>query len=62
MVKEFEAFHPDIKVNVQFTDSYPETISKLIAAVQSKKDPHVVQIYEIGTRIMIYIWRISRIF
>lgn len=53
MVKEFETIHPDIKVNVQFTDSYPETISKLIATVQSKNYPHVVQIYEIGTRIMI---------
>lgn len=53
MVKDFEALHPDIKVNIQFTGSYPETISKLIAAVQSKNAPHVVQIYEIGTRIMI---------
>ena len=53
IVDDFEKANPDIKVNVQYTGSYPETLNKLIAAVQSGNAPHIVQIYEIGTRMMI---------
>lgn len=53
MVADFEKENPDIKVNVQYTGSYPETLNKLSAAVQSGNAPHIVQIYEIGTRLMI---------
>lgn len=53
MIQDFEALHPDIKVKLQYTGSYPETLNKLVAAVQTGNAPHIVQIYEIGTRLMI---------
>ncbi|KUK80150.1 MAG: Extracellular solute-binding protein family 1, partial [Petrotoga mobilis] len=53
MVNDFEEAYPDIKVNVQYSGSYPETLNKLVASVQSGYAPHIVQIYEIGTRLMI---------
>lgn len=53
IVSDFEEAYPDIKVNVQYSGSYPETLNKLIAGVQSGNAPHIVQIYEIGTRLMI---------
>ncbi|ABX31445.1 extracellular solute-binding protein family 1 [Petrotoga mobilis SJ95] len=53
IVSDFEEAYPDIKVNAQYSGSYPETLNKLIAGVQSGNAPHIVQIYEIGTRLMI---------
>jgi len=53
MIQDFEALNPDIKVKLQYTGSYPETLNKLVAAVQTGNAPHIVQIYEIGTRLMI---------
>jgi sn-glycerol 3-phosphate transport system substrate-binding protein len=53
IVSDFEEAYPDITVNAQYSGSYPETLNKLIAAVQSGNAPHIVQIYEIGTRLMI---------
>lgn len=53
MAKEFMATHPDIQVNVQYTGSYRDTFNKTIAAVKAGNAPHVVQIYDIGTRAMI---------
>ncbi|POZ92909.1 ABC transporter substrate-binding protein [Petrotoga halophila] len=53
IVSDFEEAYPDINVNAQYSGSYPETLNKLIAAVQSGNAPHIVQIYEIGTRLMI---------
>jgi sn-glycerol 3-phosphate transport system substrate-binding protein len=53
MAKEFMATHPDIQVNVQYTGSYLDTFNKTIAGVKAGTAPHVVQIYDIGTRAMI---------
>jgi len=53
IVSDFEEAYPDINVNAQYSGSYPETLNKLVAAVQSGNAPHIVQIYEIGTRLMI---------
>jgi len=53
MVKDFEALHPNIKVNAQFTGSYDDTLNKLISSSKVGMAPHIVQIYEIGTRLMI---------
>ncbi|ABX31031.1 extracellular solute-binding protein family 1 [Petrotoga mobilis SJ95] len=53
IVSDFEEAYPDINVNAQYSGSYPETLNKLIAGVQSGNAPHIVQIYEIGTRLMI---------
>jgi len=53
MVKDFETLHPNIKVNAQFTGSYDDTLNKLISSSKVGMAPHIVQIYEIGTRLMI---------
>jgi ABC-type maltose transport system permease subunit len=51
--KEFMENHPDIQVNVQYTGSYLDTFNKTIAGVKAGTAPHVVQIYDIGTKAMI---------
>lgn len=53
MANEFMKLHPDIEVEVQYTGSYRDTLNKLIAAVKAGNPPHVVQIYDIGTQVMI---------
>ena len=53
MAEEFMKTHPDIEVEVQYTGSYRDTLNKLIAAVRAGNPPHVVQIYDIGTQVMI---------
>ncbi|MCD6267859.1 MAG: ABC transporter substrate-binding protein [Thermotogaceae bacterium] len=53
MAEEFMKQNPDIEVEVQYTGSYRDTLNKLIAAVKAGTPPHVVQIYEIGTQVMI---------
>ncbi len=53
VAKEFEALHPDINVNVQFNGSYRDNLNKTIAAVNSGTPPNVVQVFEIGTQMMI---------
>ena len=53
MADEFMKLHPDIEVKVQYTGSYRDTLNKLIAAVKAGNPPHIVQIYEIGTQVMI---------
>jgi len=49
----FMELHPDIKVEVQYTGSYRDTLNKMIAGVQAGTAPHVVQVFEIGTQMMI---------
>ncbi len=51
--EEFNSLNPDITVEVQYTGSYRDTLNKLIAAVQGGNQPHVVQIFDVGTQIMI---------
>ncbi len=53
MAEEFMKLHPDIEVDVQYTGSYHDTLNKLIAAVKAGNPPHIVQIYDIGTQVMI---------
>lgn len=54
LVKTFNAQHQGkIKVNAVFQGTYDDTITKYKAAVQAKKTPSVVQIYDVGTRFMI---------
>ena len=53
MADEFMKLHPDIEVEVQYTGSYRDTLNKLIAAVKAGNPPHIVQIYDIGTQVMI---------
>lgn len=50
---EFNELHPNITVEVQYTGSYRDTLNKLIAAVQAGDPPHVVQVFELGTQLII---------
>lgn len=53
MVEEFNKTHPDIQVEAIYQGSYDDSINKLKQSIQSKNAPHVIQIYDIGTRFMI---------
>ena len=53
MAEDFMKTHPGIKVEVQYTGSYRDTLNKLIASVKAGNPPDVVQIYDIGTQVMI---------
>jgi len=53
IVDRFNESHDDIQVEAQNTGSYNDTLTKTQAAVQSGSAPHIVQIYEIGTQVML---------
>ena len=53
LAEDFEKTHPGIKVDIQYTGSYNDTLNKTIAATKAGEAPHVFQLYEIGTRQMI---------
>jgi sn-glycerol 3-phosphate transport system substrate-binding protein len=53
LVKRFNESQSDIIVTATFQGSYDDEINKLKAGFQSKDVPAVVQVYDIGTRLMI---------
>lgn len=53
MVDEFNRTHPDIQVEAVYQGSYDDAINKLKQSIQSKNTPHVMQVYDIGTRFMV---------
>lgn len=53
LVDEFNAANPDVEVVAEFTGSYAETLTKALAAVRAGEPPHIVQVYEVGTRNML---------
>lgn len=53
IVDGFNATHPDIKVEPQFSGKYKEVLAKAIAAARGGSPPHIVQIYEVGTQTML---------
>jgi sn-glycerol 3-phosphate transport system substrate-binding protein len=53
MADQFMKTHPDIKVVVQYTGSYRDTLNKLIAAAGSSSAPDIVQVFDVGTQIMV---------
>ncbi len=53
LVDQFNATHKDIQVEAIYQGSYDDAINKLKAAIQSKSTPHVMQVYDIGTKFMI---------
>jgi len=53
IVNGFNATHPDIKVEPQFSGKYKEVLGKAIAAARGGNPPHIVQIYEVGTQTML---------
>jgi sn-glycerol 3-phosphate transport system substrate-binding protein len=53
LVDNFNKTHSNIKVEAQFAGTYEDTLNKTQAAVRTKTAPHIIQIYEIGTQVMI---------
>jgi sn-glycerol 3-phosphate transport system substrate-binding protein len=53
LVDQFNKTHSGIKVEAQFAGTYDDVLSKTQAAVRTRTAPHVIQIFEIGTRVMI---------
>ena len=49
IVDDFMKANPNIKVEVQYTGSYNDTLNKVKAASKAGNAPHVFHIYEIGT-------------
>ncbi|SFL19964.1 ABC transporter substrate-binding protein [Halanaerobium salsuginis] len=53
LVDKFNQTHPDVQVKAQYTGSYNDTLTKTQAAVQTGTAPNIIQIYEIGTQVML---------
>ncbi len=53
IVDGFNASHPDIELKALYTGSYPETLTKFIAAYRTHTGPNLVQVYEVGTQTML---------
>lgn len=53
LVNRFNASQDQVTVVAQYAGGYDDAINKLLAAVRSKNPPHVVQVYDIGTRLMV---------
>ncbi len=47
----YMAEHPNVKVNLQIATSYPENLNGALLANEQGNAPHIVQIYEIGSRL-----------
>lgn len=53
LVDNFNKSHPDIHVEAIYQGSYDDAINKLKQSIQSKNTPHIMHVYDIGTRFMI---------
>lgn len=53
LINQFNEENPDVHVNAVFTGSYEETLTSALAAVGTGEEPHIVQVYEVGTRTML---------
>ena len=53
IVDGFNATHPGIKVEAQFSGKYKEVLGKAIAAARAGHPPDIVQVYEVGTQTML---------
>ena len=53
IVKDFNATHPNIELKALYTGTYPETLTKFIAAYRTHTAPNIVQVYEVGTQTML---------
>ncbi|RAK11777.1 carbohydrate ABC transporter substrate-binding protein (CUT1 family) [Halanaerobium saccharolyticum] len=53
LVEEFNGSQDQVEVKAQYTGSYNDTLTKTQSAVQTGTAPHIIQIYEIGTQMML---------
>ncbi|MBX3531238.1 MAG: sn-glycerol-3-phosphate ABC transporter substrate-binding protein UgpB [Rhizobiaceae bacterium] len=50
--KEFNASQSEYKVVPVFKGTYPETLNAGIAAFRAKQAPHIIQVFDVGTGVM----------
>lgn len=53
IVEGFNATHPNIELKSMYTGTYPETLTKFVAAYRTGTAPNLVQVYEVGTQTML---------
>jgi len=53
LVADFNAKHQDIQVKAIFQGAYDDALNKFKASIGSSTAPHIIQVYEIGSRYMI---------
>ena len=52
LAKEFNASQSEYKVVPVFKGTYPETLNAGIAAFRAKQPPHIIQVFDVGTGVM----------
>ncbi|MBX3578000.1 MAG: sn-glycerol-3-phosphate ABC transporter substrate-binding protein UgpB [Rhizobiaceae bacterium] len=50
--KEFNESQADYKITPVFKGTYPETLNAGIAAFRAKQPPHIMQVFDVGTGVM----------
>jgi len=50
--KEFNESQAEFKVTPVFKGTYPETLNAGIAAFRAKQPPHIIQVFDVGTGVM----------
>ena len=53
MVQRFMDANPHVTVEVEYTGSYAETLTKALASYRTGQPPTIVQVYEVGTQSML---------
>ena len=52
LAKEFNASQSEYRVTPSYKGSYPETLNAGIAAFRAKQPPHIMQVFDVGTGVM----------
>ena len=52
IASDFNASQSNYKINAVYKGNYTETMTAAIAAFRAKKQPHIVQVFEVGTATM----------
>lgn len=52
LAKEFNESQGDYTVTAVFKGTYPETLNAGIAAFRAKQSPHIIQVFDVGTGVM----------
>lgn len=52
IAEDFNASQPDYEVMPAYKGNYTETMTAAVAAFRAKKQPHIVQVFEVGTATM----------
>jgi sn-glycerol 3-phosphate transport system substrate-binding protein len=52
LAREFNRGHPDYRVVPVFRGTYPETLQAALGAFEAGHPPHIVQVFDVGTGVM----------